>query len=223
MVPRPEARDRRGPAGGLAAYPIALAFGLALAVLPAASPVLAGEAGAAGTDPSAGEGAAKADAGAGADDRLFEALKAAPDERAARVIEDRIWRFWMQAPDARTGELVREAMARREVYDLAGAKSLLDEAAARAPDYAEIYNQRGFVRFLQDDFDGALEDVDRAIELEPRHFAAMAGRALILMRQGRHALAQKQLREAVAIDPFLKERGLIAGEPEPPASPGVDL
>ena len=134
-----------------------------------------------------------------------------------------IWRVWMQAPDARTGELVREAMARREVYDLAGAKSLLDEAADRAPAYAEIYNQRGFVRFLQDDFDGALEDVDRAIELEPRHFAAMAGRALILMRQGRHPLAQKQLREAVAIDPFLKERGLIAGEPEPPVKPGVDL
>ena len=51
----------------------------------------------------------------------------------------------------------------------------------------------------------------------------MAGRALILMRQGRHPLAQKQLREAVAIDPFLKERGLIAGEPEPPVKPGVDL
>lgn len=229
MASGADERHGWGPAGGcrLAAFMIALIFGLALAVLAPLSP---GEAGAAGTDPSEGAAAqaeadagAGAGAGAGAHDRLFEALKAAPDEATARAIEDRIWRIWMQAPDERTGELVREAMARREVYDLAGAKSLLDEAAARAPDYAEIYNQRGFVRFLQDDFDGALEDVDRAIELEPRHFAAMAGRALILMRQGRHLLAHKQLREAVAIDPFLKERGLIAGEPEPPVKPGVDL
>ncbi|MBP0616607.1 tetratricopeptide repeat protein [Jiella mangrovi] len=154
---------------------------------------------------------------------LFQALRAARDEASARRIEDRIWRRWMQAPDARTAELVREAMARREVYDFAGARSLLDEAVARSPNYAEVYNQRGFILFLQDDLDGALGDVDRAIALEPRHFAAMAGRALILMRQGRHRLAQKQLREAVTIDPYLKERNLlVGGEPEP-GSPGIEL
>ena len=156
-------------------------------------------------------------------DRLFAALKTAPNEAAARAIEDTIWRRWMQAPDRHTQGLVREAMARREVYDFAGARALLDEAVAAAPNYAEVYNQRGFVLFLQDDFDAALQDVDRAIELEPRHFAAMAGRALILMRQGRHRLAQAQLRRAVAIHPFLKERSLIVGEPEKPPRPGVDL
>ena len=138
MASGADERHGWGPAGGcrLAAFMIALIFGLALAVLAPLSP---GEAGAAGTDPSEGAAAqAEADAGAGAgeDDRLFEALKAAPDEATARAIENRIWRVWMQAPDARTGELVREAMARREVYDLAGAKSLLDEAADRAPAYA---------------------------------------------------------------------------------------
>lgn len=157
-------------------------------------------------------------------DPLFDALKAAPDEASARVIEDRIWRLWMHAPDRRTEDLVRRAMEKRRVYDFAGAKALLDEAAAGAPAYAEVYNQRGFVLFLQEDYDAALEDVDRAITLEPRHFAAMAGRALILMRQGRHRLAQKQLREAVAINPFLKERGLIAEDPKRDAPrPGIDL
>ena len=53
----------------------------------------------------------------------------------------------------------------------------------------------------------------------------MAGRALILMRQGRVELAQKQLRAAVAVDPFLKERSMLVPEPgEAPAQrPGVDL
>ena len=81
------------------------------------------------------------------------------------------------------------------------------------------------MRFLQEDFDGALADVDHAIALEPRHFAAMSGRAIILMRQGRFRLAQTQLREAVAIHPFLKERAMIVPEaPDTPAAPGgIDL
>ena len=170
-------------------------------------------------------GAGQSEADAQGFDDLYSALKQAKDEATARQIENRIWQRWMRAPDSRTGDLVREAMDRRGVYDFAGAKTLLDEAVARSPDYAEAYNQRGFVLFLQDDYDGALADVDRAIEREPRHFAAMAGRAMILMRQGRHQLAQTQLREAVAIHPFLKERGLIVGEPAKPLQtlPGVDL
>ncbi|MCQ0989666.1 tetratricopeptide repeat protein [Jiella marina] len=159
-------------------------------------------------------------------DRLFDDLAAATDERAARLIEERIWRHWMHAPDARTQQLVEAAMKSRGSYDFAGARELLDHAITRSPDYAEAWNQRGFVRFLQEDFDAALEDVDKAIALEPRHFAAMAGRALILMRQGRHRLAQAQLREAVAIHPFLRERSLLAAEPANPrdeAPEGIDL
>lgn len=194
-----------------------VAAGLCLAVAGLATPSAA-EGPPAERAPSGGAGQSAAEL-----DGLFAALKAAPSEAAARAIEDRIWRRWMEAPDRRTEELVQEAMARRGVYDFAGARTLLDEAVARAPDYPEAYNQRGFVRFLQDDYDAALEDVDRAIAIEPRHFAAMAGRALILMRQGRHQLAQAQLRQAIEIHPFLKERSLLVGGPDEPPRPGIDL
>ncbi|MEF2551172.1 hypothetical protein VQ042_07310 [Aurantimonas sp. A2-1-M11] len=158
--------------------------------------------------------------------RLFAALKHAATEAEARAVESAIWRHWIgAAPDLATRQLVERAMERRGSYDLAGARSLLDEAIIAASGYAEAWNQRGFVRFLQDDFDGALGDVDQAIALEPRHFAAMSGRALILMRQGRFGLAQTQLRAAVAIHPFLKERALIAPAPadDPAPTGGVDL
>ncbi|UIJ70836.1 tetratricopeptide repeat protein [Aurantimonas sp. HBX-1] len=157
--------------------------------------------------------------------RLFATLKDARTEAEGRAAESAIWRHWMAAaPDLATRQLLERAMERRESYDFAGARSLLDEAIAAAPTYAEAWNQRGFVRFLQDDFDGALADVDQAIQLEPRHFAAMSGRAIILMRQGRFGLAQNQLRAAVAIHPFLKERSMIVPEPaRSPRPPGVDL
>lgn len=143
-------------------------------------------------------------------DDLFDALKAAPTEMEAREIEGRIWTLWLDsAPDAETRQLVDEGMSRRGVYDLAGARDVLDQAIERAPDYAEAWNQRAFVLFLQGELDASLEDVDRAIELEPRHFGALSGKALILLQQGRTILGQKALREAVDIHPYLKERHLL--------------
>lgn len=161
---------------------------------------------------SASEGSAEKDA-------LFQELKEAKTEFEAREAENLIWQHWFSsAPDAETASLVDRAMERRRSYDFAGAKELLDEAVARAPDYSEVWNQRAFVLFLQGRLDRSLEDIDRVLELEPRHFGALAGKARILMRQGRVQLGQKALRQAVEIYPFLRERSLLL-----PAPKGIDL
>jgi tetratricopeptide (TPR) repeat protein len=143
-------------------------------------------------------------------DALFDALKAAPSEEEARQIENRIWNFWLDsAPDSETQQLVDKGMSCRNLYDLAGAREFLDQAIERSPGYAEAWNQRAFVLFLQGELDASLEDADRAIELEPRHFGALSGKALILLQQGRTALSQNALRKAVEIHPYLKERHLL--------------
>lgn len=149
---------------------------------------------------------------------LFRRLREARTERQGRMAEDAVWRMWMaQAPTAAIREAVAEAMRRREAYDFAGALAILDRVVADAPDYAEGWNQRAFIRFLRDDPDGSLEDIERALALEPRHFAALAGKATILMRQGRMETGQEALRRAVAIHPWLKERSMLL--PPPGAMP----
>lgn len=153
-------------------------------------------------------------AGSGERDRLFSELQAAQTEAAARVAEDAIWRMWMaQGPTADVRIAVAEAMRAREAYDWDKALTLLDGVVEAAPDYAEGWNQRAFIHFLRDDFDASLADLDRALELEPLHFAALAGKATVLMRQGRVELGQKALREAIAIDPWLRERDMLIPEP----------
>ena len=148
---------------------------------------------------------------------LFRTLREAKTEREGRMAEDAVWRMWMaEAPTATVKEAVAEAMRRREVYDFSGALAILDRVVAEAPFYAEGWNQRAFIRFLRDDFDGSLEDIERALALEPRHFAALAGKALVLMRQGRIEPGQAALRRAVEIHPWLKERSMLI----PPASDG---
>ncbi|MGB3387853.1 MAG: tetratricopeptide repeat protein [Pseudaminobacter sp.] len=158
--------------------------------------------------------------------RLFESLRNARTEAEGRAIENAIWEMWMaQAPTEGIARGVKDAMDARESYDYDRALALLDAAVAAAPDYAEAWNQRAFIRFLKEDFDGALADIERTLALEPRHFAALSGRALVLMRQGRMELAQQALREAVAIHPWLKERSMIVPEPGEvvPAPGGRDI
>lgn len=146
--------------------------------------------------------------------RLFESLRNAHSEVEGRAIENAIWEMWMaQAPTEEIARSIRDAMDARESYDYTRALALLDAAVTAAPDYAEAWNQRAFVRFLREDFEGSLTDIDRALQLEPRHFGALSGRALVLMRFGRMEAAQRALREAVAIHPWLKERALIIPEP----------
>ena len=145
---------------------------------------------------------------------LFRRLCDARSEREGRMAEDAIWRMWMaEGPTAAIREAVAEAMRKRESYDFAGALAILDRVVAEAPDYAEGWNQRAFIRFLRDDLDGSLEDIERALALEPRHFAALAGKAIVLMRQGRIEPGQAALRRAVEIHPWLKERAMLIPQP----------
>jgi tetratricopeptide (TPR) repeat protein len=151
-----------------------------------------------------------------ADEReaLFRQLREARSEPEGRMVEDAIWRMWMaQGPTAAIREAVAEAMRRREDYDFAAAQTILDRVVEEAPDYAEGWNQRAFIRFLRDDPDGSLDDIERALELEPLHFAALAGKATILMRQGRMEPGQAALRRAVEIHPWLKERSMLLPPP----------
>jgi tetratricopeptide (TPR) repeat protein len=150
-------------------------------------------------------------------DRLFRFLAQAQNARDGFAMEIEVWRHWLKAPDTVTAELMNKALERRRVYDFSGALVFLDAAVAQAPGYAEAWNQRATIRFEREDFDGALADIEATLRLEPKHFGAMAGQAIILMRQGRFDTAQDILRRAVAIHPFLAERAMIVPLPGLPA------
>jgi hypothetical protein len=53
----------------------------------------------------------------------------------------------------------------------------------------------------------------RTLELEPRHFGALAGLFLVLFRRGRIEQANAFLVRAVQIHPWLKERSMLPPDP----------
>ena len=62
---------------------------------------------------------------------------------------------------------------------------------------------------MTSDFDASLADIDTVLRLEPRHFGALSGRALIYLQQGKRALAVKDMAAALQVHPFLNERFLF--------------
>ncbi len=168
-------------------------------ILPA---ILAASLASADTCPPAPDHAAELDA-------LFDQIRVAPDERAGKVLSDKMWALWTDAPDAKAQGMLNLGMSRREVYDFEGALAIFDGLVQYCPDYAEGYNQRAFVYFLLQDFPKALENLDAALERSPRHVGALSGKALTLMGLGRMDEGQKVLAEAVRLNPWLRERALL--------------
>ncbi|SLN28417.1 tetratricopeptide repeat protein [Roseisalinus antarcticus] len=146
-------------------------------------------------------------------DGIIAEIQSAPDEMTARRLSNGLWELWTDAPDAQAQDLLGRGMALREQYAFLESREVLTDLIEYCPDYAEGYNQRAFSSFLRRDFDSALWDLDRALEINPRHVAALSGRALTLMGLGRDEEAQATLRAALELNPWLSERSLLK---EPP-------
>jgi tetratricopeptide (TPR) repeat protein len=140
---------------------------------------------------------------------LLRDLRVARDSTDASLITGDLWRLWTDAPDPRAQGLLDEGMRLIRAMDYDGSETVLGDLVDYCPDYAEGWNQRAFARFLKGAFDVALGDLDRALEIDPRHVPALSGKALVLMHLGRHEEAQLVLREAVRMNPWLQERSLL--------------
>ena len=149
-------------------------------------------------------------------DPLHAELAVAPDPATAQRLGGQLWALWLTAPDEASQALLDEGMARMRSGDLVGSISTLGRLTYYCPDYAEGWNQRAFAKFLGGDYEGALDDLDRAVALSPRHLGAVSGRGLTLFRLGREEEGREAIREAVKLNPWLSERALIE-------APGEDI
>ena len=116
--------------------------------------------------------------------RLYFDLRMASNEMIGRTIAGQHLEIWITAPDEKSQKLMGEGRERIRVADYERAEEVFDQLIDVCPHYAEGWNQRAFVSYLRQDYGNALEGITAALELEPRHFGALAGRAKTLIRIG---------------------------------------
>ena len=135
-------------------------------------------------------------------DELFRRLaRCSPGE--ASETEGRIWDVWMDHPHsaaARELDLATSDIAARR-YDIA--ETRLTRLLRRAPDFAEAWDKRAALYYLQGRDQECLRDLARTLELEPRHFGAILHFAEILREARRPIEADFALRAARSIHPHL--------------------
>ena len=125
---------------------------------------------------------------------LFAELAAAKDEADAREIEDKIWKFWLSFADENRSGCWKHR-GRRSSASITARAHPLEELVKHPPDFAEGWNQLAYVLFLAGKYDASLVAIDKTLELEPLHYAALAGKGIILIQQGKEAEAQSPLKQ----------------------------
>lgn len=150
-------------------------------------------------------GAASADAGPAARkaelDRLLTALKAAPNEQAAGILEVRIRQLWTEAGGPAATLLMNKGA--RNLQDNAEDEAIddFDAALALSPGLPEAYVRRAMARFGAGDYAGAVADISQALTLEPRHFGALQALSHIAEAHGDWQGALSAWQKSLEIDP----------------------
>lgn len=134
---------------------------------------------------------------------LFRELTACERARPAEEIEDLIWALWASHEDRDAEEAMGAAIDALATGTLQQAHSLLDALVAQYPDWAEAWNKRATLAYIEARDADSLKDIGRTLELEPRHFGAISGFGQICLRNGHLNEARAAFQIALSINPHL--------------------
>jgi len=145
------------------------------------------------------------------DDYFFE-LKREADPVPAKRIADNIWSEWRQSGSATADQLMawaNDAMRDERHFT---ALDLLDQVTVLVPDYAEGWNRRATLHYVMNNHSKSMADINRVLELEPRHFGALMGMGAILSQAGRDEAALDVYLKVLEIYPAMREAQSRVGE-----------
>ncbi len=136
---------------------------------------------------------------------LFRELSAAESDRPPEEIEDQIWALWSSHEDRIAEETMMAAIEAMQAGELHKARPLLDHLVEKHPDWAEAWNKRATLAYIEKRDGDSLFDIDRTLRLEPRHFGAISGFGNICLRNGRLNEARAAFQIALSINPHLED------------------
>jgi tetratricopeptide (TPR) repeat protein len=135
---------------------------------------------------------------------LFRELSEPHPTRSSEEIEDLIWGLWISHEDQTADEAMAKAVEAMAEGEFQKARTVLDGLIALHPDWAEAWNKRATLNFIEKRDADSLRDIEQTLRLEPRHFAAISGFGQICLRHGHLNEAKAAFQVALAINPHLE-------------------
>jgi tetratricopeptide (TPR) repeat protein len=134
---------------------------------------------------------------------LFRSLGDASGGRAERI-EDEIWRLWMAYRDSAAAFDLERATRALAALDFPAAEGILARLVAAHPDFAEAWNKRATLYYMQSRDEESVASIHRTLELEPRHYGAICGFAQICLSLGDTDSALFAFDAALRVNPHLE-------------------
>ena len=114
---------------------------------------------------------------------LFDKLFLSTNNMEASKLLFNIWDIWSIAGNQETQIIFDEANQFMDVGELDNAIELFTKVVMQSPEFAEGWNKRATVYFLKGELNKSISDIEKTLNLEPRHFGALDGLAEIYLMQ----------------------------------------
>jgi tetratricopeptide (TPR) repeat protein len=134
-------------------------------------------------------------------DRLLGALKAAPTEEVAEPLEHQLRELWLTEGTPAVTLLMSRGLREMKADATNDAIEDFSDAIALDPNLAEAYHERAIARFTSGDSQGAITDIQAAVQHEPRSFAAFQTLSAIAEAQKNWKGAYEAWQKVMELDP----------------------
>ena len=146
--------------------------------------------------------------------KLFDDLKIS-SESSSFLIEQKIWKLWSTHPnDEKLTTLLAEGSAAVNNNQLTEAINIFTKVIELDPNWAEAWNKRATVFYLVGQFQKSQDDIDKVLNLEKRHFGALAGQGLVNIKLKNFEKAIKSYQKALEIYPSMRSPEIMIKEIE---------
>ena len=138
-------------------------------------------------------------------ENLLNKLQIAKTNDEAKKIREQIWNKWIYAIPQNAQQNLKYALNEFNSGRLLSAEEAFTDLIKKYPNYTEGWNKRATIRYMLNDLEGSLNDVDQVLKLQPRHFGAIAGSGLIYIKKKKYEKALNFYKSLDKIDPMNEE------------------
>ena len=133
-------------------------------------------------------------------DELFVTIGTTENVDVASRTENEIWQIWVQHKNQRTQDRLAEGIDAMN-GNPRKALQIFNELIEQDPDFAEGWNKRATLYYLFGEYAASARDIERTLELEPRHFGALSGLGLVYLAQNEYINAESAFKAVLLIHP----------------------
>lgn len=136
--------------------------------------------------------------------QLFNDLLLSNDTSSTEI-EQKIWKLWSTHPDdKKLTVMLSQGSDAVNSNQLIKAIDIFTDVINQDPTWAEAWNKRATVLYMIGEYQKSQNDINKVLELEKRHFGALAGQGLVNIQLQNYEKAIKSYERAQKIYPSME-------------------